>query len=315
MLTGCVSTTVFFFAPPKEQHQDLRAVIFRADLRKGWDWAQELYNMRQFRSCCRDRFHLCGSPRSCPSDSCSPKDTANFCHVICYKLAKQRLARLGGCLNGRLLCQIAWLYRPIVLWRHTPGLMNLKRIPSPSAASSKLPGVTPLRELLRWIDWRLPQEIQNMIFSYVSGPLQALVNSLATLSYVENQLAGCKASEISYRPFFQARMLHRIGIETVDVLGEICLKRIGEVGNPGSKASQEHEIILYPNKQVEGVQVAIGTYGVVDLRVIYRDSSTSSWINKQQRKWITTYKCSDLKRLHILSDVSSPLRKALLILS
>lgn len=182
--------------------------------------------------------------------------------------------------------------------------MNVKVLPS-LPASSELSGSTDLRDLFRLIESRLSSELQLMVLSSISGLFKSLANSLATLNYIDNQLPICEASDtdISYRPFSHSNILEKIGVDTVDILGEICLKRIGEIDN---SSFYHHEIILSRRREVQGLQVAFGTYGVVDLRVIYRDSSTSSWINKQQRKWVTTYRGSDLRRLRTLSDVSSP---------
>lgn len=182
------------------------------------------------------------------STSAHPQAVANpatletrpiFATFICYQLAGKKL----GHLNGRLLCQIAQQFCPVVPWCYASRLMNVKVLPS-LPASSELSGSTELRDLFRLIESRLSPELQLIVLSFISGLFKSPADSLATLNYIANQLPICEASHTSYRPFSHANVLEKIGVHTVDILGEICLKRIGEIDN---SSSYHHEIIPPPS--------------------------------------------------------------------
>jgi hypothetical protein len=82
------------------------------------------------------------------------------------------------------------------------------------------------------------------------------------------------------------------------ILGEDCLTGIMADGS-----GSHHRNIDVRDAPVFGFQVSYGTYGVVALRVLYDDESTSPWLGIPLAL-STTYRCKDLKQLRTFSDVS-----------
>lgn len=168
--------------------------------------------------------------------------------------------------------------------------------------SSDLSGSTALRELLRRIEMKLPAELQSLIFIYISGLFRGLSDAFLTLQEIQFHKTTREPCRVSSQPFLGSGVLASIGLDTVGLFGETYLKRVGD---PNSRISFDHEVLVCPRRAFRGLQVAIGTYGVTDLRIIYHDCSFSPWGGNLGHKWVTTYLGPDLRHLRVVSDVSS----------
>lgn len=170
-------------------------------------------------------------------------------------------------------------------------------------AVSDLPGSTDLRNLLHSMELKLPAELRSLVFAFASGIFRALADALETLGYIENLYRIEDSSAGWHQPFSQLYKPKGFRAETTDLLDETYLKRIVET----SQSEPDDAIFLSTEARVAGLQVARGVYGLLDLRIIYWDGTSSNWMSNRRRDWITTYLGSDLRRLSTLSDVSCAL--------
>lgn len=171
--------------------------------------------------------------------------------------------------------------------------------------SEELSNETDLGRLISQVKECLPVELQNMISQHLSGLFRCLGNCLLTLSHVMGPTRphdpgqpGCV-----FRPLLNCQLFDRLGAHTVNVLGETCLARIGS----DVPVDYDHVIAL-EYQDVTGVQVAFGRYGIVALRVLYIDGSTSPWLGGSQKKRFITCRGNDLRLLQAVSDVCADVK-------
>ncbi|CAG9988864.1 unnamed protein product [Clonostachys byssicola] len=153
---------------------------------------------------------------------------------------------------------------------------------------------TELGQLVETIRKSLPVELQGLIYRNVSGLFRFLAGASFTLNELDENAGPDRGVVINPVPHHSVKFLR--ATSTI-ILGEECLTNIGS-----DNASNYEQDIALQDKPVYGIQVSLGTYGVVALRVIYQDNTTSSWLGFGPRKWTATYKGDDLTKLRTASD-------------
>jgi hypothetical protein len=238
----------------------------------------------------------------CPD--CGLERTANVVHIPCLQFARSRIPRL----SVRKLCDLAWLLRRELAWYNAgqffPRQNTITQLPNDSDLVS-----TELRSFLRDIRTKLPLDIERLVcdkllpglFSSLSGCLQTS-SHLDNNGWLEEEFRARKAL-LAFMPFEGTPTTKRIGCHTVNILGEICVARI--TVNESAQSSQQ--VIQLLDKPIEGVQYALGMYGMIALRICYTDKSVSTWLGRTPRKWIRFVRGSDLSKLEARSDVWKPL--------
>ncbi|CAH0046743.1 unnamed protein product [Clonostachys solani] len=177
-----------------------------------------------------------------------------------------------------------YLSRPLNSTRSRPSI--------PSELSTS--GTTELGQLVETIRKTLPVELQGLVYRNVSGLFHFLAGASLTLNELEGEAGPDRGVVIHPIPFHFVKSLRA---NSTIILGEECLTNIGS----DNASNFEQEIVLQ-DKAVYGIQVSLGTYGVVALRVLYQDNSTSAWLGFGLRRWTATYKGDDLTKLHTVSD-------------
>lgn len=232
--------------------------------------------------------------------ACRLETTANLVHVACHQLATARLGRL----SIQLLCDIAWMLRPVVSWRMERRLIDrprcLSRLPSRGISKSTDSG-----SVLHAALEKLPIELQSTISAMIpKGPFQSLAFALETVDWIEKQ--GLLSSPEPVRrtlvtdlPFATTPSVSSLKASRVEVLGEVCLASL----HAGSDAT-DGEIEL-SDQPIEGVQYSLSTYGVTAIRIHYQDGSTSPWLGKYMPKWSGFIRLKSIQELQVLSDVST----------
>ncbi|VUC32542.1 unnamed protein product [Clonostachys rosea] len=151
---------------------------------------------------------------------------------------------------------------------------------------------TKLGQLVETVRKTLPVELQELIYQKVSGLFRFLAETSLTLKELDGEASADRGVVVhpvskGLAKFLRAHSTH--------IHGEECLTEID------SHSNFEQQIALQ-EKPIHGIQVSVGTYGVVAVRVLYQDYSTSSWLGRGPRKWTATYKGDDLGRLRTVSD-------------
>ncbi|CAG9947846.1 unnamed protein product [Clonostachys rosea f. rosea IK726] len=153
---------------------------------------------------------------------------------------------------------------------------------------------TELGQLVKAIRKTLPVELQGLVYRNVSGLFRFLAGASLTLNDLDKK-AGSNSGVVNHPVSHHS--VKSLRANSTIILGEECLTSIGS-----DNASNFEQEIALQDKPVYGIQVSLGTYGVVALRVIYQGNSTSSWLGFGIRKWTATFKGDDLTRLHTVSD-------------
>lgn len=60
------------------------------------------------------------------------------------------------------------------------------------------------------------------------------------------------------------------------------------------------------DKEIQGVQFALGRFGLRGVRVLYEGGTHSLWLGESTFSWMGTIPCSDLSMLNVIKDVSTP---------
>lgn len=286
-------SAVFRAEPPDGNPEDSRLGVVRIDFSVyGWvrdevfSQAQQQFNAR-----------FCLAQTRCPK--CRPDDTADFVHTACLQQAK---ASIPG-FSTRTLRDIAQYARPLLPWHFAESLAGLDRNPNTLPLSSSISTSTELGQLLEQIERRLPFELQDLILDDVEGFFRILSASCTTLSWyrqsIKKQGLATQPLQTTF-PLRHCPEIKKIGANFTPILGEICLKDIGE----GSSTPFEQAIdVAYG---VRGFQYSIGAYGVVAFRVLYNDGAPSPWLGGGKDRWTTTYEAADLTKLYAVSDVRLP---------
>lgn len=241
---------------------------------------------------------------------CDLEHAANVVHIPCLQVARLKIPRL----SVRQLCDVAWLLRPVLAWYNAgqvfPRQNSITQLPHGSEILS-----TELGSLLKDVRAKLPVDIERLVcdkiptglFSSLSGCLQTL-SSLEDNGWLEEG-AHARKPLLAFMPFEEAPKPERIGCDTVRILGETCVARIAV----GESTQSSQQAIRLLDRPIEGVQYALGMYGMTALRICYTDKSVSAWLGRLPQKWIRFVRGSDLSKLEGRSDVCEPLTLACVI--
>ncbi|CAH0058537.1 unnamed protein product [Clonostachys solani] len=227
--------------------------------------------------------------------------TVNMIHIYCLQLAKRRWSDF----STDLLARIARLLRPITPPNVTAEILGVKpdltKFPESEIASKD----SSLGLLLANIHGHLPGELQRLICRHLSGTLFFSVAScLETLHWIEDHRILTDSRQIAtptyHYPLMPSFSFKRLVADTVNILGESCFTRIGG----DFPTSYEMEITI---KQVpiSGIRYALGLHGVVGLRVLYEDGSSSAWLGRSPGRLFRVFSLRSLRDLRILTDVRS----------
>lgn len=247
----------------------------------------------------RSGLEICELEQTC--DSCDRSSPANFVHLACYKVAKQILPDL----LVEDLWRFARLTRPISLEDFLP------RSPAPvsprsMAHFSSLPlnGETELGQLIAEIRNRLPLELERIILDRPHRLFRSLTKCIDIVCSHREFLRHQPLPEHEFEAQGPFQMIWNptiLGVTTMSIMGQTCITAIGA----NTTRTWDLEIQLPADTTtIAGIQTAYGTFGVMALRVLYKDGSLSPWVGELprfRRRFQTTR--GPLQRLRTLSDV------------
>jgi hypothetical protein len=154
---------------------------------------------------------------------------------------------------------------------------------------------------------RLPFEIQSMIYDHVPDLVKSLRLTLSALDdcshlmpTLEDDQAKTHKITLKADSLPTSRPGEVLFARNIKLWGETCLAGI----STNDDAHQSHHTITIAKLPVWGVQIALGTYGVAGLRVLYAGGTKSAWLGTAKRKLFFTCQGNDLARLRLISDVS-----------
>lgn len=163
--------------------------------------------------------------------------------------------------------------------------------------------VTPYTALLKKTS-TLPQELVDMITVHLEGSVViALLRTHQTL--IETLLKTgqmCPHTQIwpdidVFGPIGDASYL---SARLTSLQGENYLIELSRGGEPRADAKSIH---ISDHKEMEGVQVAISSFGLRALRIIYSDASTSSWLGDPADCWLGMVLGTRRGTWQVVSDV------------
>lgn len=272
--------------------EDVRTHAFRVRV-TGRDWCRISRPMERLRRLFGDD-SVCREARGCVKCRSGPESSVFLVHIACCQLAKLRF----GADTVKRLYFIAQRTYPLVARRHTLTTGSSAR----AVPDVTIHDRTALGQLLSLISRKLPSEIQSMILGHVPGLFRSLQGCLETLAWASLPAIGIYQPAgpiLTTEPFSQNTTVRHITGEVIDVLGEPCLARILATDSTGDVDGSTR----ISDVPIFGIQVSLGTYGLVAVRVLYVDHSASSWLGSPGR-WFATWRCDDLRRLRAFSDVS-----------
>lgn len=240
---------------------------------------------------------------NCPT--CDPDVTANLIHASCLQLLKAKANPRGIEISAEFLCRAARMLRPTLEWRRAVAILDVQASPSQFPPLDG-PHSTELSILVSSIQKKLPLEIQGMILDCLPShclfyPLSRCLEVLETINFDRILKANLPFSEFTTKypfPIDQPSPV-RLSATTVNILGEECLATIGTQANTmlGLSVGQA---------KIRGLQYAMGSYGVVALRLLYEDGTRSGWMGQSIRKWVATIRGKEMASLNFMTDVRNP---------
>lgn len=251
------------------------------------------------------KLRICEEGLGCAN--CDPQDSINFVHFLCWKLARRLEPDI--CIKG--LVQLARLASPTFCWPPiTPVGTESRRhhLPTRLASFPNLCCDTDLGGLLANIGKRMPFEIQRIIFSYFPAILQSMIRCLAHTSEYGSVLRSQQARPsqlVTCGSLKNVPTIRRLGITTLNVMGENCITKIGS-----DSRDWEEEIQVTTTTPIYGIQSCLGSYGLVALRILYVDGSKFPWLGLNggaSRRWFMLCKGDDLHSIQTSFDVGQPL--------
>lgn len=236
---------------------------------------------------------------------------AYFAHMDCWKLASST-TRISSLDWSRLAVQT----RPFEIRCYDPAFeANIHRDDpcTPVLASldpndtSLFDADTPLASLLSRIR-TLSMEIQLQIFALVKGTMFASL--LQTKIFVSSMLPrlGPRSAwtilpkSLALRAGLdEGNRSSRLTCQSMYIMGRSYLSKLalGWLENPTSH-------IDIADKAIQGVQFALGRFGLRGVRILYMDGTNSPWLGESSFSWTGTIPCSDLSMLNLVKDVSVP---------
>jgi hypothetical protein len=192
-------------------------------------------------------------------------------------------------------------------WQNTGHLRSAKK------EFSDLPSLSDIKDtslglFLHAIMKRLPVELVGIITQCVGdGLFSSLTMTSETLAWIKTiGFTRIMESEnhLSKKQVFSVNNdIQHLGLNSIQVMGENCL--VGLQYDPKVCRSQ----IPVAKKQIKGLQFGLGFHGVIGLRIVYVDGSSSPWLGHKSPQWIKSIRGSDLTQLRMVFDVSQETQK------
>jgi len=160
---------------------------------------------------------------------------------------------------------------------------------------------TTLGSLLKQVVHRLPLELQCDILDYLEGSLFASLLKAKTVAPVLlNRLGPDKYLKPRNIDLGVAGTITTLHVESSNILGRSFLTRIG------FNQPKDGSWIPVQSPSIQGLQYALGEFGLRAVRIIYADGSRSTWLGDPSACWLGNVIGSDLQMLYVLADVSPP---------
>lgn len=218
--------------------------------------------------CSEEQLEFCRCRSACTQ--CTAENTVNFVHAPCLQLIMTKVTSMS---RQSFLSKILQLTRPLLPWNQACLAMR----PSYSYSSSfpSLDKDTSLGNLMAVIETMLPIEVQITIYSYVSGLFESLVRSWSVFDNHRRIVMALDDHRVSSMtlPLVGSGQIKTLHANAETILGETCLTGIG--ANHDSEKFF-YKMIPVTSLPIQGVQVTLGMYGVVGLRILYVDGSESA---------------------------------------
>lgn len=243
----------------------------------------------------------CRWHRGCADCPRSRSRSVHYVHDHCYKLASQLFSGISlDQLN--LVARFAKTTLPGVMMPLSPAVspsglsVGVDLLPPSSQDPDERTG---LDSIIRAISKRLPTEVQYMIWEYADPFLKSISTCIWNLHSAYRPYLEAEHSRFEPRtscPLSETVKIDRLGVNMVHVLGE---DNVSEVGTGPQKWQYE---IAVADANVDGIQASFGSHGLVALRLLYQDGSTSPWVGGLARKWFRTFRNIDINALSVVSD-------------
>lgn len=269
-------------------------------------WATDPYGASLLVEPCSYSRVACGS--YCLKNKCRPEHMIYLSHMDCWRLASSS-ARISSLDWSRLAVQT----RPFdikatpsgqyyVFCHDDPGIPVLASL---SPDSGLFHAGTPLANLLSKVR-TLSTELQFQVMSLLQGTmfaslLQAKIFVLDTLPRLGPRSAW--AIQPKPRPLRASKeqKSDRLACRSTHIMGRSYLSdlALGHLEGPSS-------YIHIADKEIRGLQFALGRFGLRGVCVLYEDETSSLWLGDSSFCWVGTVPCSNLSRLNVIADVSDP---------
>lgn len=218
-------------------------------------------------------------------------------HQSCWKSATSRIATDEADLTTRELELVSLAHRTRAIPASTEGNTRNRVTRSRLALGIWDSAVaTPLGLLLTKIS-KLPQELVDMVLVYLDGTV------VASLLKTHQTLVDMPPKTISIRiqnfgPICSATYL---SARMNSLLGETYLCGLSRGREPKTDGSVSIPIVNH--KRMTGFQVAVSTFGLRALCILYADDSTSPWLGSPANCWLGIVQGTWWTTWEVLSDV------------
>lgn len=160
---------------------------------------------------------------------------------------------------------------------------------------------TALGSLLEQVVRRLPLELQCNILDYLEGSLFAsLLKAKAVAPFLLGRLGLGKCAKPRTINLGIVGAITSLHVRSSNILGRPFLTGIG------FNQSECCPWIPVRSTCIQGLQYALGEFGLRAVRILYVDGSRSTWLGDPSSCWLGTVMGSDLQMLYVLADVSYP---------
>lgn len=169
--------------------------------------------------------------------------------------------------------------------------------------SSPFSGATPLGSLLARM-YILPTELQFQVLGLLRGTMFASL--LQTKTFVSEMLPSlCPRSAWAIQPIIKPLAVDGEGSSGIlSCCSTIIMGRsyLSDMAFRRPRGSGSY--IPIAKKAVQGVQFALGRFGLRGIRISYEDGSSSPWLGEPSSCWIGAVRCHDVSKLKVVADVS-----------
>jgi hypothetical protein len=233
-------------------------------------------------------------------------------HQCCWNLATAQVGEDEAEHTAREAELVGLAHRTRVIPARTEGSASKGQIPFRLLLDKMEPDTTtPLGDILKKIS-KLPQELVDMVMVHLDGTVVgALFKTRQTILEMLPELSttGSTASEyccsdlgpialLGSDTYLSARMSNILGDTYVT---DLLRRRHWEPKTDGALS-----IPVSNNKDIMGIGIAVSTFGLRALRILYSDASTSPWLGNPAGCWLGTVHGTWSTIWEVRSDVSAP---------